>query len=442
MNSTSQRARTLLTTLTFTLLISFSACQSRPSTSTAQADVVLPLRFPHASHVEVACAHCHPPASAASANTLRPGQDAHQSCNTAPCHAKDFAGPPTQLCGLCHENLAQTNHERSTLVPFPPQTGTRTQAVAFSHQQHLNADRMEQLLGFHISCTDCHTPYRSTSDNHTFSKDSKLLRPSHKACARCHAAEAALPDHPTMERCQSCHQANLQRNRDRQLVTGDLHFSHALHQSDRRGKRMGCATCHIATLQARGNESDTHTPAMQACVSCHNDETRVAPDRRMSRCETCHYTRFAGVGALAPRSHMPATERPANHTQAFRRDHAKDARMSSAPCGRCHTMVSGNRRNTCDECHQVMRPQDHTVTWREYDHGTQATTQPDRCATCHQVDVCISCHQTSPRSHFPALSFRNGGHGTLAVFNMRACVTCHEVRRDCQGPGCHQGDGL
>ncbi len=439
--------QSLRSILLLAILIGLPACQGRPSPSSAQTDVIVPLRFPHASHTAVTCVRCHQPAATASQGTLRPGHSAHQNCNTSGCHANDFSGPPTPLCGLCHESLAEATSERTTLVPFPPQAGVRMQAVAFSHRRHLDADSMEQLLGFHISCSDCHASSGNASSGNTDPSDnsprgSEVRRPTHQACARCHAAESALPDQPIMDRCPSCHQADLQRNRTRLLVTGDLHFSHTTHQSDRRGKRVGCATCHIATLQAEGNKEYSHTPKMQTCVSCHNDETRVPPDRRMSRCETCHYTRSTSVGALAPRSHMPATERPANHTQAFRRDHAKDARMPTAPCGRCHTVVSGNRRDTCDECHQVMRPRDHVVTWREYDHGIQAISQPDRCATCHQVDVCISCHQTPPRSHFPAISFRNGGHGTLAVFNMRACVTCHEVRRDCQGPGCHQGDGF
>jgi hypothetical protein len=170
---------------------------------------------------------------------------------------------------------------------------------------------------------------------------------------------------------------------------------------------------------------------MRVCVSCHDNPLRVDNNLRMRRCETCHITRSAGLGALAPRSHLPATERPADHTQAFRRDHAADAAADSEACGRCHTMLSGNRRDTCDECHQVMRPSDHVVTWREYDHGPEAATVPERCTTCHQADFCVACHQTTPRSHFPLMDFRQGGHGTQAALNMRACVTCHDQGRDC-----------
>ncbi len=403
----------------------------------AQAEIVTPLRFPHQSHTAKPCEFCHTAQAPGQQRPPRPGENSHASCALKDCHAADFEGEATTLCGLCHESLQTEAGPRSSLVPYPPQAGPRVQAVAFSHARHLDASLMEERLGFHISCTDCHA-LPSTQDS---LEASELSRPSHAACARCHAPEAALPGSPIMTACDGCHQAGQERARARQFITGDLHFRHSSHRNDRRGKRIGCATCHESTATTDGGERQVRRE-MQVCVNCHNDEKRVPPTRRMSRCETCHATKSAGLSALAPRSHMPATERPANHTQAFRRDHAADADRPSAACARCHTMVSGNRRNTCDECHQVMEPRDHVVTWREYDHGPQAVTQPDRCTTCHQVDFCVACHSTPPRSHFPSLSFRGGGHGTLAVLNLRACVTCHQVARDCSGAGCHRGDAF
>ncbi len=417
-------------------------CQSTPAAETALAELHTPLRFPHELHTSKPCEFCHTEPVPGQTETPRPGQDAHASCALSACHAADFAGEPTALCGLCHESLQTENGPRATLVPFPPQAGPRSQAVAFSHVVHLNASHMEKKLGFHISCIDCHAlPSRADILSDT-TLGSEIPRPSHEACARCHASEAALPGSPTMTACDACHKAGEEQSREREFITGDLHFRHSSHRNDRRGTRIGCATCHESITQSDDRSSRQARREMQVCVNCHNDEKRVPSTKRMSRCETCHATRSSGIRALAPRSHMPATERPANHTQAFRRDHAADADRPSAACARCHTMVSGNRRNTCDECHQVMEPRDHVVTWREYDHGPQAVTQPDRCTTCHQVDFCVACHRTPPRSHFPSLDFRRGGHGTLAVLNLRACVTCHQVARDCSGSGCHRGDGF
>ena len=428
----------ILLTMAFGIIAS---CQANPVLETSRANVVTPLRFPHEVHTARPCEFCHQADVSGQPTPSRPGQSSHASCAEAGCHGSEFSGEPTPLCGLCHDSLQTEDGPRATLVPYPPVAGPRAQAVAFSHAGHLDAARMEEKLGFHISCTDCHA-LPSRAEMQSDAPGSDLPRPSHEACARCHAAEAALPGSPTMAACDGCHQPKEERRRERQFIAGDLHFRHSSHHSDRRGRRIGCVTCHASTAQTDGQDRQTQSQDMQVCVSCHNDENRVPSNRRMSRCETCHATRSASIRAIAPRSHMPATERPANHTQAFRQDHEADADRPTANCARCHTMMSGNRRNTCDECHQVMEPRDHVVTWREYDHGPQAVTQPDRCTTCHQVDFCVACHSARPRSHFPSLDFRRGGHGTLAILNLRACVTCHQVASDCSGSGCHRGDGF
>jgi hypothetical protein len=100
--------------------------------------------------------------------------------------------------------------------------------------------------------------------------------------------------------------------------------------------------------------------------------------------------------------------------------------------------MSGAKRDTCDDCHRIMRPADHQVTWREFDHGPAAAARTDGCATCHQGDFCVACHAfVRPRSHFPIGDFTNGGHGLFARTNLRACVACHQVDTFCSGSGCH-----
>jgi len=84
-----------------------------------------------------------------------------------------------------------------------------------------------------------------------------------------------------------------------------------------------------------------------------------------------------------------------------------------------------------------MKPRDHVVTFREFDHGPEAATNSRRCATCHTADYCTSCHRQTPRSHRPLVEFRNGGHGTQALLELRSCVTCHRVDLDCTTSGCH-----
>lgn len=415
-------------------LATWLACRSPAATNAPEDLAVEALRFPHETHTKVACTSCHV-AATESASTMQPG---HASCDNADCHRNAFIGPPSELCALCHEGVSTQAGGKSPLMGFPPGSGTRSQSSSFSHAQHLNASRMEATLGFHISCTDCHQLQKDSGAGPT------LRSPRHADCARCHASEAAIPGTPSMTDCDGCHVAtssSLPRHRD--FITGDLQFAHREHLRDRRGTLISCLECHDRSAIATESEIGKHaTPDMRVCVDCHDNSERVPQAKRMRRCETCHSTRSAGLRALAPRSHMPATERPANHTQAFRRDHGDDARKGAAACARCHTALSGNHRDTCDECHQVMRPQDHVVTWREYDHGPEAATESERCTTCHQVDFCVTCHRNPPRSHFPMLMFRSGGHGTQAIINMRACVTCHRPSDDCSGAGCHRTGDL
>jgi hypothetical protein len=240
-----------------------------------------------------------------------------------------------------------------------------------------------------------------------------------------------------MTACAGCHRRRKRRpSRRRQLIVGDLRFHHAEHRADRRGELILCTACHTGSAKV-ARTGDQPPPATATCVACHDDEHRVPRDKRMSRCQTCHATRTAGLGAIAPRSHLPALERPEDHTIAFRRDHGADARADSERCATCHTFMSGSGRDACDECHQVMEPSDHTVLWREYDHGPAAAASTDRCATCHVTEFCTSCHSQTPRSHFPVLEFEQGGHAAPARLNPRACVTCHLVGRDCARSGCH-----
>jgi hypothetical protein len=286
---------------------------------------------------------------------------------------------------------------------------------------------MEARVGFHVSCSDCHEP-----------AGDELARPAHAVCGRCHAPEAAAPGAPTMVECGRCHvDRPLQPSRLRRFAVGDLRFAHGPHRADRRGRPIGCVTCHAASAAAATTGAQA-PPAMSACVECHDDSARVPPDKRMRVCETCHATRRSSIGSIAPRSHLPAQERPEDHTRAFRRDHAADASADPQRCARCHTSMSGSPRDACDDCHRVMRPQDHTVTWREFDHGAASAARADGCAVCHQGDFCVACHRSRPRSHFPSADFAQGGHGPFARFNLRSCSACHQFDTDCARSGCHQ----
>jgi hypothetical protein len=243
-----------------------------------------------------------------------------------------------------------------------------------------------------------------------------------------------------MADCTGCHEATGREERHRRrVITGDLHFDHRNHIAESHGAAIRCQTCHADVARAKARD-DLAPPVIAACVACHDDTSRVPGTMSMRSCQTCHATVSESIGQLAPRSHLPATERPVDHTLAFRRDHGEDASRDARRCAKCHTQMSGNARDACDECHAVMRPQDHNVMFRDLDHGTSASTDPERCASCHVVDFCVACHRQKPRSHL--LDWEHE-HGARARLDVRACMVCHDPDptvaggTGCLGSGCH-----
>jgi hypothetical protein len=407
--------------VTAIVIAAVSACRSRraqaPERLVDEAD-----RFPHERHATLGCRECH-------TDGEQPGARDHAPCDRGECHAPVFqsaAGVAGSLCKVCHVSIDVTDAGDARLRPYPREGGIRALPAKFSHRTHLDAPAMERAVGFHVACGDCHPrqPDRDVPG-----------APGHVECARCHAPEVALARAPAMGDCAGCHVAGDRAARHRRrLITDDLHFDHRNHEADLTGSPIRCRVCHEGTVTATGRQ-DHAPPEVGDCVGCHDDAKRTPTDMRMRICETCHTTRSATIGAIAPRDHLPGTERPIDHTIAFRTDHDEPARRDAARCATCHTQLSGSTVDICDECHQVTRPTDHVVTWRELDHGGASLADGERCATCHVVDYCVACHRQRPRSHLTSLRFAELEHGDLARINPRSCLTCHEPASECSP--CH-----
>ncbi len=405
-----------------TSLSSLAACNRSKPPAAPPAELADPTRFPHAAHASQACEPCHE-------GDDRPGRKDHAPCDQGQCHRAEFLRAPGPLCRNCHVDVrVGGTGVDAPLQPFPRANGWRLLPSTFSHAQHLDAGRIEAAVGFHLACSDCHPAGETGSPIH----------PSHEACARCHSEEVALQRAPTMSQCAGCHSEPTARPRARpRLIKGDLHFTHANHRADRAGTAIPCLSCH-RDIAATTSYDDHKAPAVATCVPCHDDTLRVPSEQRMRECQTCHRDKRGSLIALAPRNHLPGTERPVDHTLAFRKDHGDAAARNAARCATCHTVMSGSPRDACDECHRVTAPFDHRLAWRELEHGTEAATSPDRCALCHNADTCKDCHSQVPRSHLPLAMFAVE-HGALARVNVRSCMTCHEQASDCMGAGCHGG---
>ena len=380
-------------------------------------------RFPHGApaHVGLACTECHAAEDVLAGRPARPGVADH-----APCESRRLpragvrrrAGSAVQ--GLPRRGRAVARG-RDDAGPYPPPTGPIALASSFSHATHLDAGKMEKDVGFHVGCADCHTPAP---------EGGRMQLPDHAACARCHDKLLAA--------CGSCHVPRADEpHADRRWIVGDLRFEHASHVTDAHGDAIPCATCHASVATSTRGQGDAH-PGTIVCAGCHDDAKRTPKTAAISACATCHSQPLSTLSRLvAPRSHLLSGFLPDNHTLAFRRDHAREAEADAASCARCHTGMSGEGRDNCDECHRTMRPRNHMISWAELDHGPEAATDAQRCATCHEAEFCVDCHSHPPRSH--DATFMRSGHGGLARENLRSCLTCHQEPTCAQ---CHPGGAL
>ena len=403
------------------ILVAFvvlAAC-TPPRRSDAPAPAVDPSRLDHNQHRQVSCTSCH--------RAKRPGADDHKPCDDSGCHKKDFAAEPGPVCKVCHLDIT-TKPLVATLKDNPIKDAWQSLPPVFSHAKHMDSALMENRVGFHVSCTDCHILVEGVE-----------VPPNHATCTRCHAAEVGLANAPRMEDCGGCHRGESRVRKRHPLIKNGLRrFDHDSHLRDAKGSAIKCEDCHKLTAKST-SYTDHVPPRVEACVGCHDDSNRVRYEMRMRICETCHEDKTASLTALAPRSHLPGTERPIDHTLAFRRDHAEAAARSTSRCATCHVQMSGNPKDACDECHQRMLPQDHRITFRELDHGPEAVADRTRCATCHVVEFCSACHAQRPRSHGLLGTFVDD-HPRAARLNPRPCVTCHDRQDFCSpaGSGCHE----
>ncbi len=417
------------------LLLIAAACSGRsPATvgnASSEAIAADSDRFPHELHTGnderitsyqgrgLACKDCHPQEDVQAGRAPFPGGNQHAPCDD--CHKAEFYKPPGAFCRNCHVSVSLTVEGATKMQPFPARGSKKVLASNFSHAVHLDSAAMESVVGFHVGCNDCH------------SRDDKgdPVLPRHAQCASCHEGKAKKL--MSMGDCSNCHkQTNVDISRGRVMITKDLIFSHGDHIKDRQGATIGCESCH-AEIAASDSVKGVSIPKMQECAKCHQDPARTPERVRIARCEVCHVGMIDGN---TPRTHLIGSSLPENHTLEFRTNHREQAEDKDSNCKYCHENLSGSPRDTCFQCHEVMRPRDHMLAWRNESHGAEASIDRDRCATCHQADYCDACHSITPRSHQPLGDFRLGGHADAARFGLSSCFACHTYEDTCSR--CHR----
>ena len=254
--------------------------------------------------------------------------------------------------------------------PYPARRHLARRAVAVLARAPTWTRRIERAVGFHVTCADCHVKRRQARAPR--SRDLRALsrapRQARRRRARWATAPAATPA------TRSAHA--------RRLIRGDLRFDHDRHRTDRRGTadplrampridalRDRCLQI-TPRRRSRAASAATTTPTARPTTSgcaCAVPATPAARrrSRRSRRVITC---RRPSTRSITRSRFAAITPMPPTRQRALRA---------------CHTQMSGNAADACDECHQTMRPADHRITLRELDHGTEAAADRKRCARCH-----------------------------------------------------------
>ncbi len=163
---------------------------------------------------------------------------------------------------------------------------------------------------------------------------------------------------------------------------------------------VSCVTCHDG-IQDTTDEGPLNLPTTEDCVSCHEDPH----DPRA--CGNCHGDPGKVATAAADRENLRFSHR--DHLSVVQGNCVRchvgvgasddELRAPMSACLRCHDHDREFRDRDCDACHQELetegtRPQSHLVHGDDFvrDHGTQAASSEQVCATCHTETFCAECH--------------------------------------------------
>jgi hypothetical protein len=385
------------------------------------------------SHVEVACAKCHPKAEF----NLKKDTKECSACHDSP-HDGHLYGKVS--CAKCHSpkfgSLAKMSFDHDRQTKFKLDGKHKQTACYDCHPKKVEAKPGRACEGCHRSddkhlgrfddlgkpspCGQCHGTRGwadSAGENFQHNKKTKFVltgKHAEAGCRDCHRGKT--PDKferfdPAKVGCMGCHKHTNVHNRE--FVDKD------------------CLGCHKSagdvnsTETARGN---FHGPqsrfplvaghAKVPCVKCHKDEKNW---KIPMECGTCHEDSLhkGSLGDACDRCHAPGV------WQAARFDHDKDSKY---PLNGLH------EKATCEGCHP----------------NRQYKPTPTSCgdAQCHLADdahklrlgtACEKCHRETGENIFQ--------HNKQAAFKLRdshlnvACKNCHPTLefkprpKDCFG--CH-----
>ncbi len=400
-------------------------------------------------HATTACATCHNPPYAPSANNTTA---VPTSCYG--CHVRDFNGATTPVshtgfvttCDTCHKNTDTTWSQKSAFnhstyfplagahattacatchnPPYAPSTNNYTAVPTSCYGCHVRdfngATTPVSHTGFVTTCDTCHKNTDTTwSQKSAFNHSTYFpLAGAHTLapCAQCHKSNNYLtvPTSP----CSACHQNdyNTAKSPIDHVASGfpttcdSCHkfsdatwmlatFSHTTFPLVGVHATTACATCHNPPYAPSANNT---TAVPTSCYGCHVRDfngatTPVSHTGFVTTCDTCHKNTDTTWSQKSAFNHSAYFPLAGAHTLA--------------PCAQCHK--SNNYltvpASPCSTCHM----NDYNTAKSPIDHV--ASGFPTTCDSCHKFSDATWMLATFSHTTFPLV----GAHATTA------CATCH-----------------
>lgn len=259
----------------------------------------------------------------------------------------------------------------------------------------------EKMLHQSLECADCHADTGKTA---------KAGMPSKETCLDCHEnIDAQKP--PEKGVASFFNEDGTFKAARVTAIPEEVKFSHKNHTIDH---KVACAECHEGIPESTAITKAVRV-TMAECIDCHEKTAKTATSRdEADKCATCHTS-------------IRKDGKPASHAQNWIKFHGqkdKDGDQEGMnKCSLCH------QQDSCTNCHNTMKPTNHTNHWRERGHGVTSALDRETCNTCHKSDFCTSCHKTTaPRTH----------RGQWGAPTDKHCVNCHIPVSGENCSTCHQ----
>ncbi len=215
------------------------------------------------------CLKCHTKVAA----EFHPPNEKHADCNS--CHQPHTpASMAPAQCRTCHADKA------AIAAQWPP-ASAHAQQCNLCHQQHDVRNKK--------ACAECHAPEAASAGG------------GKHQCQQCHPPHGAPPGQGAAwwQRCAACHSAKVESVKERGPTHSECKNCHQQHRfavptcitchKDMSGKGLHAAPQHAANCTKCHDPHTKALPTREQCLACHTNRQNHEPAAK--QCNTCHLFR-------------------------------------------------------------------------------------------------------------------------------------------------------